>query len=156
MIEEVITQRMLVEIIIRDWMKIAAKACLNILVQLGHIEENQISTWDIKYEPEVAQKGMLAGTITDDSGKQIICVDPNVKLAEIIEVIAHETVHLMQYMKGEAKYYDANSIIWQGKTYQLLPANHPKYKEQFWEEEAFRLAPQIIKMLNLIEGLEMK
>lgn len=57
------------------------------------------------------------------------------------KVLAHELVHVSQYETGRLQYTD-DVTIWEGKEYVIhreKSLSYEEYKNQPWEEEAFRL-----------------
>lgn len=60
-------------------------------------------------------------------------------------ILAHEMIHVKQYVKGELSIIDQQHVLWKGKTYKhqrLVHRNTP------WEREAFRFHHQLAKIIK--------
>lgn len=128
-------------------MKKVAALFLGMLETQGYIYQNQISQWDVLYNDDLTQKGKLAGTIPYTEGP-IICVSPEISESEIVTTLAHEIVHVMQYMKGDAERTEEGKFLWKGELYEILPSDDPNYCEQPWEKEAYELSQKLLEIMN--------
>jgi hypothetical protein len=125
-----------------------AEVCLRALNDLGYIDENQLKPWRIQFSDTCLETGVLGGTLPIDDHHGIL-ISPKVTKANVLETVAHEAVHLIQWMKGDTKSGEGDSVIeWKGTPYKILPGNDPGYDNQPWEEEAYRLAPEVIDKLK--------
>jgi len=134
-------------------LKFLVTLCILSLKDLGYIHRDQIRSWGIVFKEECEERGVLGGTLLND-GVQGILINPNAKKDNILSTIAHEAVHLIQFMKGDAQNGQGyGEIVWKGETHKVLPGNHEnhaEYDSQPWEEEAYRLAPQIVADLRKV------
>ena len=93
----------------------------------------------------------MAAMGPDENGIPVILVNPKISKRKVLDTIAHEAVHLIQYMKGDAKRIGPGVLEWKGKQHQVTLTDGPGYDEQPWEEEAFRIASEVVVYMNLIE-----
>jgi hypothetical protein len=129
-------------------LKYCGVLCTLSLNRLGHIDIRRCTQTDIVFGSVREEKGLLGGTSQTEDGRQLIVIDPKVSKEDLWGTVAHEAVHAIQFMKGDAKRVGPGLIKWKGKQYQILPAGHPDYANQPWEEEAYRLAPQVIAKIQ--------
>lgn len=142
------------ELITRNDLIFFATVCLLSLKELKYIDMSQMRPWHIDFGDVCEEKGLWGGTSGIDD-KQLILINPNLSKENILPTVAHEAVHLMQFMKGDAKNGDGFSVIeWKGEKFEILPGNHPDYENQPWEEEAFRIAPEILADLKKVPIME--
>jgi hypothetical protein len=131
-----------------------ATLCILALKDLGHIERSQFKQWAIQFSDTCIETHVLGGTLRVN-GNQAILISPNITKANVLETIAHEAVHLIQHMKGDVKSGEGHGVIeWKGVPYKILPGNDPGYDKQPWEEEAYRLTPEIIADLKSVPVTE--
>lgn len=83
-----------------------------------------------------------------DYYNQMIYVDKYMPFDRILTCIAHEMVHVKQYLYGELSYTD-NDPVWKGEHYDFdhyintTGAEHAKLIP--WEKEAYRLQGKLVK-----------
>ena len=98
---------------------------------------------DIKLTKELKKKDKAYGFchITDDNLNRprefLIEVDASMKhsFEQILTWLAHEMVHLKQFVRKELCDYENLRVQWKSKTY----AHEITYDDQPWEKEAYRL-----------------
>lgn len=134
----------------RQSMKGIVRRTLSVLIERDHLKPEQIIDWDLKYYPELMKtRGFAAGTFVTPTGEHLITIDAAIKFDDIFEALVHETVHLAQFFKGDTiNGEQKGGMYWRGTPYKILPPNHPNYKKQPWEEEAFRLTPELMKLVR--------
>lgn len=94
--------------------------------------------------------GAFAGTTLLDEKHVEMAIDPKLSAIQMIEVLAHEFIHVEQFVLGFLSQYVKRSgdygWIWKGKK------NRCKYENQPWEIDAFArqkgLVNKIIDILN--------
>ena len=140
------------EITVND-LTFLATLCILSLKHLGHIEISQCGKWEIAFRDECQQRGVLGGTLKIDD-VQVMLINPTATKSNVLSTIAHEVVHLGQFMKGDAQPGEGKAeLIWKGEIHTILPGTHEihaEYDAQPWEEEAFRLAPEIIADIHKV------
>jgi hypothetical protein len=102
---------------------------------------------EIKLTRELKQKEQAYGycQITDDNLSKprefMIELDTAMKhpLDQILIWLAHEVVHVKQFVRGELCDYATGSVQWKSKRY----SRNVKYNEQPWEQEAYRLEDKL-------------
>lgn len=64
---------------------------------------------------------------------------------DLLKTLAHEMVHVKQYVKGELKerYKDGHKQLWMNKDY-----SDASYDDQPWEIEAHELENEWVKIIN--------
>lgn len=131
-------------------MKNIVRITLSVLIEREHLEPEQIIDWDLKYYPELMKtRGFAAGTFVLPNGEHFITIDPAIEFDDIFEALVHETVHLAQFFKNDTRNGEQkDEMIWRGTSYKILPPDHPDYKKQPWEEEAFRLTPELKELVR--------
>ncbi len=131
--------------------------CLKILVDDGFVSLSQVHE---KFSVKEAtlkdlENGIYAAVATlDQYGRPVMKF--NAELLEqkgltrdkIILLVAHEAVHLAQLCKGDLVLKPANVAIWKGDQFQVLSGDHPDYKRQPWEAEAFSKQIPLSRKLN--------
>lgn len=127
-----------------------AGLCILALQDLGHINRSEFKEWHIDFGDVYEQKGLLGATSQTEEGKLLILISPQVTKSKLLATVAHEAVHLIQFMKQDTERVGPDKIKWKGKEYQILPGADPEYDNQPWEEEAYRLAPHIIGTLKTV------
>ena len=116
--------------------------CLTGLFHLGYINLSQFRYFQIEFGDECQERGFSGGTSELPNGGALIQINPKISRNKLLETIAHESVHAMQFMIGHAKRVGPGVIGWKGESYTILAGNDPDYDNQPWEEEAYRIAPQ--------------
>lgn len=77
----------------------------------------------------------------------------NISLRDIIKTLAHESVHIKQFAKGELKegYLPSTSSLWKGKLVNELKID---YEDFPWEQEAYEAEDELFYsfFINLSEA----
>ena len=136
-------------------LKYSVVVCLTALLHLGYIKPGEFAGFHSDFDDVCEEKGLLGGTSPDGQGGQVL-INPKVKRSQLFEIIAHESVHAIQYMKGRARRVGAGVIDWQGVQYQILPGDDPNYDNQPWEKEAHQIAPIVIDKINTFTEEELE
>lgn len=134
----------------REDLKFLATLCIVAAHDLKYIETTDFGNWTIMFDDkgDLEKQHFLGATVSQDY-VNYISLNPKLTEDNILAVIAHEIIHQIQFMRGDAQYSDGISgITWKGQQVELLPGNHPDYRNQPWEEEAYRLAPNILKSIK--------
>ena len=88
--------------------------------------------------------------ITDDSLSRprefMIELDSSMKnsFEQILIWLAHEMVHLKQFVRKELWDYESGSVQWKSKRY----VRSPEYDDMPWEREAYRLEGELYEMFE--------
>ena len=101
---------------------------------------------EIKLTRELNKKEHVYGYchITDDNLNRPrefeIELDTSMKYSfdQVLIWLAHEMVHLKQFVRGELFDYASGSVQWKSRTYARA-----RYKDQPWEKEAYRLESKL-------------
>lgn len=114
-------------------------------------------TLDIKLTKDLKQKTGAYGfcQIMDDVDKPRefeLEIDASTKhdVSQILTWIAHECVHLKQFVLGELYDYEDNTVQWKTKRYKL----HMDYDDMPWEREAYRLETKLYEKWEEQNGTE--
>ena len=87
--------------------------------------------------------------ITDDSLSRprefMIELDSSMKhsFGQILTWLAHEMVHLKQFVRKELWDYETGQVQWKSRTF-----NRTRYDDQPWEKEAYRLEGELYEMFE--------
>lgn len=81
--------------------------------------------------------------------RNIIEVDPRMKMVDLLEIVAHELVHSEQYKQGRLNHQGAKAI-YEGKTYTQGRFGSKAYYNDPWEVEAYSRAAALRPHLELI------
>ena len=65
---------------------------------------------------------------------------------EVIEIIAHELIHIQQYNSNDLVYLNG-SVFWRGEEYDLT---NIEYQKRPWEDEAFEAQSQVASIISNI------
>jgi hypothetical protein len=89
------------------------------------------------YEKETAYGYCSIGGELDKPREFLIELDTSMKWSfdQILTWLAHEMVHVKQFVRNELCDYETGSVQWKSKRY----VRSPKYDDQPWEREAYRL-----------------
>ncbi|MDF9797074.1 hypothetical protein OKW21_002337 [Catalinimonas alkaloidigena] len=60
-------------------------------------------------------------------------------------VLAHEMIHIKQYVKGELQLLSAKKVLWKRKLYRQSDFNR---RNNPWEQEAYRLDRTVVEILK--------
>ena len=106
---------------------------------------------DIKLTKDLKQKEQAYGychIIDDNLNKPrefMIELDTSMKFGfdQILTWLAHEMVHLKQFVRGELYDYATGNVQWKSRTYGRV-----HYSDQPWEKEAYRLETKLYEMFE--------
>ena len=106
---------------------------------------------EIKLTKELKQKEQAYGFchITDDDLDRprefMIELDTSMKnpFDQVLIWLAHEMVHLKQFVRGELYDYATGNVQWKSRTYGRV-----HYNDQPWEKEAYRLEGELYEMFE--------
>lgn len=129
-----------------DWVHF----CGQKLIELEKVKPEQVQykKWHLKFDREKLTKRKLAGYVSmNRDNTPVLCLSPDLTGNSLVQVIAHESIHLIQVFRGDV-FYGVGYTSWKGKKYKSLPAEHPDYRNQPWEKEAFELAPILYQYLR--------
>jgi len=104
---------------------------------------------DIKLTKGLKQKEKAYGYchIVDDNLNKprefMIELDASMKFSfvQIVTWLAHEMVHLKQFVRGELFDYETGQVQWKKRKYSTVA-----YKDQPWEKEAYRLESELYEL----------
>jgi hypothetical protein len=104
---------------------------------------------DIKLTKGLRQKEKAYGYchIVDDNLSRprefMIELDASMKYSfdQILTWLAHEMVHLKQFVRGELFDYETGRVQWKSRSFGLV-----NYADQPWEKEAYRLEGELYEM----------
>lgn len=79
--------------------------------------------------------------VTDKNDAEI-SVNRNLHGAALFQCVAHEMVHISQYLRGDLITFGDDRFIWKGKAYKLSDKkfqkmDYKKYRKLPWESEAY-------------------
>jgi len=119
-------------------------------VLLGSRMEKNISL-DIKLTKDLKKKEKAYGFchITDDNLNRpwefMIELDASMryKFDQILTWLAHEMVHLKQFVRGELCEYETGRVQWKSRSFGRV-----HYDDQPWEKEAYRLEDELYEMFE--------
>lgn len=95
------------------------------IIAIGLYQELDVAGYCVKRDSEVVPYYMIALDAAPDENEE--CP---------LSVLAHEMVHVKQYVKGELVYH-GKYCSWHGKRYEEFEANSEEYFFSPWEVEAF-------------------
>ena len=106
---------------------------------------------DIKLTNDLKKKEKAQGYchIIDDSLSRprefMIELDASMKYSfdQILTWLAHEMVHLKQFVRGELFDYENGRVQWKSRTFGRV-----HYTDQPWEKEAYRLEEELYEMFE--------
>ena len=106
---------------------------------------------DIKLTKDLKKKEGAYGFchIVDDSLSRprefMIELDASMryKFDQILTWLAHEMVHLKQFVRGELCDYETGRVQWKSRTFGRV-----HYDDQPWEKEAYRLEDELYEMFE--------
>ena len=106
---------------------------------------------EIKLSKDLKQKEQAYGYchITDDNLNRprefMIELDTSMKHSfdQILIWLAHEMVHLKQFVRGELFDYATGNVQWKSRTFGRV-----RYTDQPWEKEAYRLEDELYEMFE--------
>ena len=114
-------------------------------VLLGKRMANNVDVF-VKLTKDLKKKEKAYGFchITDDSLSRprefMIELDASMKYSfdQILTWLAHEMVHLKQFVRKELWDYETGQVQWKSRTF-----SRTKYDDQPWEKEAYRLEEKL-------------
>ena len=119
-------------------------------VLLGKRMANNVDVF-VKLTKDLKKKEKAYGFchITDDSLSRprefMIELDASMKWSfdQILTWLAHEMVHLKQFVRKELWDYETGQVQWKSRTYSRV-----HYDDQPWEKEAYRLEGELYEMFE--------
>ena len=119
-------------------------------VLLGKRMANSVDVF-VKLSKDLKKKEEAYGYchITDDSLSRprefMIELDASMKYSfdQILTWLAHEMVHLKQFVRKELWDYESGRVQWKSRSYGRV-----KYDDQPWEKEAYRLEGELYEMFE--------
>lgn len=85
--------------------------------------------------------------------KNLIQIDPRMKIVDMLEIVAHELIHNEQYKQGRLNLDGVNKAVFQGKLYYRPPNGSSAYFNSPWEVEAYSRAAALRPHLEQIANL---
>jgi hypothetical protein len=77
-----------------------------------------------------------------------VYIDERISIQQQWHVLAHEMIHVKQYIKNELVIIDQNRVLWKGKNHYY----YPKYNQQMpWEQEAYQFDHTLVKLVESTE-----
>lgn len=83
------------------------------------------------------------------SGQKLIELDCRLPWDKALEVLCHEMVHAEQYHTGKLD-HDGRNYRWNGSVNSNRGTTYNAYREQPWEQEAFRRQAELATKVNEI------
>ena len=122
-------------------------------LHLAHLGVNEDVLVDIRFSPNFSRDFFAISVPYRSAGSQSydifhIFVDNRLSDKRIKKVIAHEMVHVKQYVKHELKKISKHSVLWKGKSYQYSVEN---ILEMPWEEEAYQMDHKLVQIADCIQ-----
>ena len=134
----------------KELAEVLVGTCLNYLVHLGKVKSEDVNhKWYVEFNETKLNRQDLGGAATlGQNNRVVVYLLPNLTIDQLIYVIAHEVVHLVQICKGELiPMYGYK--IWRGQEYKTLRSDNNNYFEiQPWEKEADELHPILLEHLK--------
>ena len=120
-------------------------------VLLGKRMANNVEVF-VKLSKDLKKKEQAYGFchITDDSLSRprefMIELDASMRhpFSQILTWLAHEMVHLKQFVRKELWDYESGRVQWKSKAY----SKKVHYEDQPWEKEAYRLEGELYEMFE--------
>jgi len=81
--------------------------------------------------------------------KNLIQIDPRMKMVDLLEIVAHELIHNEQYKQGRLN-LDGSKAVYEGKSYSKGKFGSKAYYNDPWEVEAYSRAAALRPHLELI------
>jgi len=87
-------------------------------------------------------KSFEGWAFVDDDNVATIAINRGLKGAALFSTVAHEMVHISQYLRGDLESLDDKHFRWKNKVYKLSDKRFRKmslkqYKKLPWEKEAY-------------------
>jgi len=98
--------------------------------------------------PEIIRGLTQYISVSDSTRLFRIRIDARLDETQRLNVLAHEMVHVRQYLSGDLKII-AGKIVWKGDTY---PYIHRNPRDLPWEREAYRYDQYLAKVLKDMPG----
>lgn len=123
--------------------------CLKKLVEMEKVDRAEIDVfWYAEFAAErLDNKGFIGAATLDRRNQPVVFLSRRLNDEGLVFTISHESVHLMQILKGDL-FPGYGVTFWKGREYKSLPFNHPKYREQPWEKEAYEFQPVLFEYLQ--------
>lgn len=77
----------------------------------------------------------MGKAVDSGCGDYFVFLNPKFTVSDLCQTLAHEMVHIKQYVKGQLK-LKAKGVIWCGKMYRW--EDSPSYVNRPWEIEAMK------------------
>ena len=124
--------------------------CLTKLVVLKRVSYDQTQVpWYVAFDDVRLAKNKVGGGFSLDSrGIPVIYLPTGASRMGMAERVAHEFVHLAQFMREDYEPLFGGFTEWKSDPYPTLPGDDPDYPKQPWEAEAFALAPVLLEYLR--------
>lgn len=86
----------------------------------------------------------------DDNNVATISIHRGLKGAALFATVAHEMMHISQYLRGDLQSIDHKRFRWKGKVYKLSNKRYRKmtlkqYKKLPWEREAYKYCERFFR-----------
>lgn len=132
-------------------LELLIEKCLEKLIELGKIQRRQtFAFWYVDFaEEKLNNKGFIGAATLDSRNLPVVHLSPGLNDEGLIYTISHESVHLAQILRGDL-IPGFGFTFWKGQKYKSLPYNHPKYREQPWEKEAYEVQPILFEHLQTL------
>ena len=128
--------------------KMLIEACIQLYAKELKIDKNDFTLIVFSSKDLIQEQGAngMASPITDKLYTMVL--SSRIDCEKLIEVIAHEMVHIKQFAKGQLKRI-GRQTFWMGKRYVRSKVNyydHP-WEHDAWSKEKF-LSAKIFKILS--------
>src|SRR5688572_24967482 len=87
-------------------LKFLASVCMLSLKDLGYIPSDSWKAWAIEFSDHCEEQRAHGATLQTSRGQGIL-LNRNTTRANVLEIIAHEAVHLVQFMRGDVRNIDS-------------------------------------------------
>lgn len=128
--------------------KMLIEACVQFYAKELKIDKNNFTLFVFSSKDIVKEQGANGMAFPIDDKVYSIMLNSRMDSEKLIEVVAHEMVHIKQFVKGQLK-RKGRQIFWMGKRYVRSKVNyydHP-WEHDAWSKEKF-LAAKIFKILS--------
>ncbi len=116
---------------------------------LYHLDIYEPILLDVFFTDKVPKnfKGLTMEYFVPDTDIQYCKIRINARLNTLTKqlVLAHEMVHVKQYVKQELEIVDHQQAVWKGETYNIKGLHHRQIP---WELEAFRQDWRLAKLIK--------
>jgi hypothetical protein len=96
-------------------------------------------------------KDLEGWAFVDDNNVATIAIHRGLKGAALFATVAHEMMHISQYLRGDLQSIDHKRFSWKGKVYKLSEKRFRKmtlkqYKKLPWEREAYKYCERFFRV----------